>query len=163
REIKAIYGFDLKNPKFDFKYSGCKDINDLLSVDVQNKDCRRYSARVIENLKICDSPKFIQDRLIASGIRPINNIVDLTNYVMLEIGQPMHAFDYNVVSNSKIIVGNTINGDKFITLDGIERELDDSIICIKDSEKVLALGGIIGGENSKVNDDTKRIILESAN
>ena len=82
---------------------------------------------------------------------------------MLEIGQPMHAFDYNVVSNSKIIVGNTINGDKFITLDGIERELDDSIICIKDSEKVLALGGIIGGENSKVNDDTKRIILESAN
>lgn len=163
REIKAVYDFELKNPNLEFKCNECKNINDILSVDVQNKDCRRYSARVIENVRICDSPKFIQDRLVASGIRPINNIVDLTNYVMLEIGQPMHAFDYDLISDSKIIVGNALNGDKFITLDGVERELDDSIICIKDSDKTLALGGIMGGENSKVNDDTKKIILESAN
>lgn len=163
REIKAVYDFDLKYPNLKFRCGSDKNINDILKVDVQTKDCRRYSARVIENVKICDSPKFIQDRLISSGIRPINNIVDLTNYVMLEIGQPMHAFDYDLVSDSKIVVEHSSNGDKITTLDGVERELDNSIICIKDSKSVLALGGIMGGEHSKVNENTKRIVLESAN
>lgn len=163
REVKALYDLDMKMPNFEFKSDNSKNLNDLLSVDVQNKNCRRYSARVIDNIKICDSPKFIQERLLSSGIRPINNIVDLTNYVMLEIGQPMHAFDYDLVSNGKIIVGNASNGEKFVTLDEIERELDENMICIKDDEKILALGGIMGGEHSKVNSETKRIILESAN
>lgn len=163
REIKAVYDVDFKNPNLEFRCSGDKNINDILKVDVQTKDCRRYSARVIENVKICDSPKFIQDRLISSGIRPINNIVDLTNYVMLEIGQPMHAFDYDLVRDSKIVVEYSSNGDKITTLDGVDRELDNSIICIKDSKGALALGGIMGGEYSKVNHNTKKIILESAN
>lgn len=163
REIKTLYDIEMKEPKRNFKYtSGC-NINDMLSVEVDNKNCRRYSTRVIKNVKVCESPKFIQERLLSSGIRPINNIVDLTNYVMLETGQPMHAFDYDKVLDHKIVVSRGVNGDKFLTLDETERELDDTMICIRDGEKVLALAGIMGGESTKVNFETKTIILESAN
>lgn len=163
REIKSIYNFEMNDPDKNFKVLSSKNINDMLKVNLENKECRRYSARIIENVKICESPKFIQDRLIASGIRPLNNIVDLTNYVMLELGQPMHAFDYKFVSNGKINVSSGNHGEKFKTIDGLDRELDNSMICIRDDEKVLALAGIMGGENSKVSAESKTIILESAN
>lgn len=163
REIKAIYSLNMDMLNNKFKTINTKNINDELKVNLENKNCRRYAARVIENVRICESPKFIQDRLIASGIRPINNIIDLTNYVMLEFGQPMHAFDYDSIHKGEIYVSCGNNGEKFKTIDGIDREVDDSMICIRDSEKNLAIAGIMGGENSKVNDDTKKIILESAN
>lgn len=163
REVGAIYDIGIKSINKKFEFNKSKNIKDFLSIDLINKNCRRYSVRIIENIKICESPKFIQDRLIASGIRPINNIVDLSNYVMLELGQPMHVFDYDKISKNKIIVGNGINGENFITIDGNEKELDESMICIRDDEKVLALGGIMGGESSMVTNDTRTIVLESAN
>ena len=138
-------------------------MNDDKFVEVKNKNCRRYSARIIKNIKICESPKFIQNRLKNSGIKPINNIVDLTNYVMLELGQPMHAFDYDKISGKKLIVGSSKENEKFVMLDEAERELNESMICIRDDEKVLALAGVMGGKDSKVTDDTKTIVLESAN
>ncbi len=163
REIKAIYNLNMDFPNNKFKTVSTKNINDMLKVNLENKNCRRYAARVIENVKICESPKFIQDRLLASGVRPINNIIDLTNYVMLELGQPMHAFDYSKINKGEINVSFGKCGEKVKTIDGIDREIDDSMICIRDFEKNLALAGIMGAENSKVNDDTKTIILESAN
>ena len=164
REIKALYKIDIKNKKNDFKVNKDKNINDMISIDVLNKkNCRRYSSRIIENVKICDSPQFIKERLIGAGINPINNIVDLANYVMLEIGQPMHVFDYEKISGKKIIVDNAKDNEKFLAIDGIERELNSSVLCTKDLEKTLAIAGIMGGENYKVQNDTKTIIIESAN
>ena len=163
REVKSIYDFEMKKLDTNFKVSSLKNINNMLKVNLENKNCRRYSARIIDNVKICESPKFIQDRLIVSGIRPLNNIVDLTNYVMLELGQPMHVFDYNCVLDGKINVSNGNDGEKFTTIDGVDRDLDNSMICIKDDEKVLALAGVMGGENSKVSVKSRTIILESAN
>ena len=163
REIKAIYGFDMKEIDYEYDVNKNENVSNLLNVDVKTKNCRRYAARIIKNVKVCESPEYIQKRLISSGIRPINNIVDLTNYVMLEIGQPMHAFDYDKIKDKKIIVEDGVNGEKIQTLDGVERELKDFMICIKDSEKVLALGGLMGGESSKVSDNTNTIVLESAN
>lgn len=163
REVGAIYDINMNPLDKKFTVNTNKNIEEFLSVELKNKDCRRYSVRVIENIKICESPKFLQDRLIAAGIRPINNIVDLSNYVMLEIGQPMHVFDYDKISKNKIVVGNGINDESFITIDGNEKKLDESMICIRDSEKVIALGGIMGGKNSMVTNETKTIVLESAN
>lgn len=163
REIKTIYDINMKILNKSFEFDKSENINDFLKVELNNKNCRRYSARVIKDIRICESPKFIQERLLGCGIRPINNIVDLTNYVMLEIGQPMHAFDYEKISGKKILIDEARDGEKFLTLDGSEKILSDEMICIKDEEKVLALGGIIGGESSKVNDETKTIVLESAN
>lgn len=163
REIKAIYNINMKKPNMEFNVNSSKNIDSMLNVEIQNENCRRYSARIIENVKICESPEFIQKRLLSSGIRPINNIVDLTNYVMLELGQPMHAFDYDKISGKKLIVGSSKENEKFVLLDETERTLNDDSICIRDEEKVLALAGIMGGENSKVCENTKTIVLESAN
>lgn len=163
REIKTIYDIGMKARDTKFEVDRTQNINDILSVEVKNKNCRRYSARIIKNIKICESPKFIQNRLKNSGIKPINNIVDLTNYVMLELGQPMHAFDYDKISGKKLIVGSSKENEKFVMLDEAERELNESMICIRDDEKVLALAGVMGGKDSKVTDDTKTIVLESAN
>lgn len=162
REIKTIYDIGMKVRDTKFEVDRTQNINDILSVEVKNKNCRRYSARIIKNIKICESPKFIQNRLKNSGIKPINNIVDLTNYVMLELGQPMHAFDYDKISAKKLIVGSSKENEKFVMLDEAERELNESMICIRDDEKVLALAGVMGGKDSKVTDDTKTIVLESA-
>lgn len=163
REIKAIYDINMKKPNVEFNINSSKNIDSMLNVEIQNEDCRRYSARIIENIKICESPEFIQKRLLSSGIRPINNIVDLTNYVMLELGQPMHAFDYDKISGKKLIVGSPDENEKFVMLDDTERTLNGNTICIRDDEKVLALAGIMGGKNSKVSENTKTIVLESAN
>ena len=163
REIKAIYGYDMNELNYNFNKNTSENITEYINVNVKTNKCRRFASRIIKNVKICESPEYIQKRLIGSGIKPINNIVDLTNYVMLEIGQPMHAYDYTKIKDKKIIVQESSFGESVITLDGVERELRDSVICIKDSEKILSLGGLMGGESSKVTEETKTIVLESAN
>ena len=136
---------------------------DYISVDVQNKElCSRYVARVVKNIKLAPSPEWMQRRLAASGIRPINNIVDITNYVMEEFAQPMHAYDLDTIEDKKIVVRNASSGEKFITLDGQERELDESILMICDGKKPVGIAGIMGGQNSMITDDVKTMLFEAA-
>lgn len=136
---------------------------DYISVEVQAPDlCSRYVARVVKNIKIAPSPEWMQRRLAASGIRPINNIVDITNYVMEEYAQPMHAYDLDTIAGKKIVVKRAEDGEKFQTLDGQERELDSSILMICDGEKSVGLAGIMGGENSKITDDVQTMLFEAA-
>lgn len=140
-----------------------EDIHDYLEVSVENQElCPRYCARMVKNIKLAPSPNWMQRRLAASGIRPINNIVDITNYVMEEYGQPMHAFDYDLIAGHKIIVKTAKDGDVFQTLDGQERKLDSTILMINDAEKEVGIAGIMGGENSKITDDVKTMVFESA-
>lgn len=148
---------DVKNTGND------EDVKDYLSVEVRDNGlCKRYVARVVKNIKLAPSPLWMQQRLRASGIRPINNIVDITNYVMTEYGQPMHAFDYNLIEGKKIIVERAKAGEKFETLDGAQRELDSDILMINDAAKPVAIAGIMGGENSKITDDVNTMIFECA-
>ena len=136
---------------------------DYISVEIQAPDlCSRYVARVVKNIKIEPSPEWMQRRLAASGIRPINNIVDITNYVMQEYAQPMHAYDLDTIAGHKIVVKRAEDREKFQTLDGQERELDSSILMICDGEKSVGLAGIMGGENSKITDDVKTMLFEAA-
>ena len=136
---------------------------DYISVDIQNPElCSRYVARVVKNIKLAPSPEWMQRRLAASGIRPINNIVDITNYVMEEYAQPMHAYDLDTIADHKIVVKTAKKGDVFQTLDGQDRELDDTILTICDGEKAVGLAGIMGGENSKITDDVKPMLFEAA-
>ncbi len=136
---------------------------DYISVEIQAPDlCSRYVARVVKNIKIEPSPEWMQRRLAASGIRPINNIVDITNYVMQEYAQPMHAYDLDTIAGHKIVVKRAEAGEKFQTLDGQERELDSSILMICDGEKSVGLAGFMGGENSKITDDVKTMLFEAA-
>ena len=136
---------------------------DYISVDIQNPElCSRYVARVVKNIKLAPSPEWMQRRLPASGIRPINNIVDITNYVMEEYAQPMHAYDLDTIADHKIVVKTAKKGDVFQTLDGQDRELDDTILTICDGEKAVGLAGIMGGENSKITDDVKTMLFEAA-
>ena len=136
---------------------------DYISVDVQAPDlCSRYVARVVKNIKLAPSPEWMQRRLAASGIRPINNIVDITNYVMEEYAQPMHAYDFDTIAGNKIVVKRAADGETFQTLDGQERELDSSVLMICDGEKSVGLAGIMGGENSKITDDVKTMLFEAA-
>ena len=138
-------------------------IEDYISVEVKDSDlCSRYCARVCKNIKIGPSPDWMQKRLRASGIRPINNLVDITNYVMEEYGQPMHAFDLDTIKGNKIIVKRADEGDVFQTLDGQDRNLDHEILMICDQEKQIGIAGIMGGENSKITDTVKTVVFESA-
>ena len=140
-----------------------EDINDYVKVDVEATDlCSRYTARLVKNIKLAPSPKWMQRRLASAGIRPINNIVDITNYVMEEYGQPMHAYDYDTLAGGKIVVRRAKDGEKFMTLDGQERTLDSDMLMICDGEKAVGLAGIMGGENSKITDDVKTMLFESA-
>ncbi len=140
-----------------------ENVNDYISVEVEAPDlCTRYCARVVKNIKIAPSPKWMQRRLAASGIRPINNLVDITNYVMEEYGQPMHAFDLDTIAGKKIIVRRAKDGDEFQTLDGQMRKLDSDVLMICDAEKEIGIAGIMGGENSKVTDEIKTVVFESA-
>ena len=165
RESAVTLGRELKLRAPEIKREDkTDDIKNYLSVEVRNFDlCPRYTARVIKDVKIEPSPLWLRAKLRASGIRPINNIVDITNYVMLEYGQPMHAFDYNYINGSKIIVRNAEKGEKITTLDSVERELDTNMLVIADGNKPVALAGIMGGENSGILDATKTIVFESAN
>lgn len=161
---EAAATFDRKFvPPVIRKTGNSEDVNTMINVEVEAKDlCPRYCARMVKNIKLGPSPEWMQRRLAASGIRPINNIVDVTNYVMEEYGQPMHAYDYDKIADHKIIVRRAHDGEKFQTLDGQERTLDSQILMICDGEKEVGLAGIMGGENSKVTDDVNTILLEAA-
>ena len=140
-----------------------EDVNDYIQVQVEAADlCTRYTARVVKNIKIAPSPKWMQLRLASAGIRPINNIVDITNYVMEEYGQPMHAYDLDTIAGHKIIVRKAAEGEVFQTLDGQERTLDDTMLMICDADKAIGLAGIMGGENSKITDNVTTMLFEAA-
>ncbi len=140
-----------------------EDVNDYVRVTVENTDlCPRYCARVVKNIKIGPSPKWMQRRLASVGIRPINNLVDITNYVMEEYGQPMHAYDLDTIADRHIIVKTAENGEKFTTLDGQERDMDENVLMICDGEKAIGIAGIMGGENSMITDNVKTMLFEAA-
>ena len=162
REAAATFRKDFVLP--DIKPTGNNEnVNDMISVDVEDGDlCRRYCARMVKNIKLAPSPEWMQRRLAASGIRPINNIVDITNYVMEEYGQPMHAYDYDTIADHKIVVRRAKDNEVFCTLDGQDRTLDSSMLMICDGEKAIGLAGIMGGENSKITDDVKTMLFEAA-
>ena len=162
REAAATFKVPFVAPKVEVTDNGEK-VEDYISVEVEDTDlCSRYCARVCKNIKIGPSPKWMQRRLAASGIRPINNLVDITNYVMEEYGQPMHAFDLDLVEGNKIIVRRAKDGDEFQTLDGQVRKLDSEMLMICDANKQIGIAGIMGGENSKITDDVKTVLFEAA-
>ncbi|MBO4846776.1 MAG: phenylalanine--tRNA ligase subunit beta [Lachnospiraceae bacterium] len=162
REAAATFDKPFIAP--EVKVNECSDkIEDYISVEVKDTDlCPRFCARVVKNIKIAPSPEWMQRRLAASGIRPINNLVDITNYVMEEYGQPMHAYDLDTIEGKKIIVKRANDGDTFMTLDGQERKLDGEMLMINDASKAIGIAGIMGGENSKITDDVKTVCFEAA-
>ena len=140
-----------------------EDVNDYMKVEIKDTDlCSRYCGRLVKNVKIEPSPKWMQRRLAANGIRPINNIVDITNYVMEEYGQPMHAYDYDQIADHKIVVRRAADGEEFETLDGTTRTMDSDVLMICDGDKAIGIAGIMGGENSKITDDVKTMFFEAA-
>lgn len=140
-----------------------EDVNDYIKVSVKDQDlCSRYAARVVKNIKFAPSPKWMQERLRAHGIRPINNLVDITNYVMEEYGQPMHAYDLDTIEGKEIIVRRAAAGEKFVTLDGQERQLDENVLMICDAKKPVGIAGIMGGENSMITDHVTTMLFEAA-
>ena len=162
REAAATFRKTFHMPKEE-KSGNNEDIHDYLSVEVLDTDlCPRYTARMVKNIKIAPSPKWMQIRLASAGIRPINNIVDITNYVMLEYGQPMHSYDYDTIRGHKIIVKCAQDGDVFETLDQQERKLDHTVLTICDAEGAIGIAGIMGGQNSKITDDVKTMVFEAA-
>lgn len=163
RETAATYKLPMKEADISVKGSG-DDIANYLSVEVRDGElCPRYMAKVVKNVKIEPSPRWMRERLRAAGVRPINNIVDITNYVMIEYGQPMHAFDYRLIGGKEIIVRRAEKGESIVTLDGVTRELSEKMLVIADSTKPVAVGGVMGGENSGIVDDTVTVVFESAN
>ena len=162
KEIGVVLGTEFKAPVPEYKTSG-GNINDYISIDVLNYElCPRYIGRLVKNLRIKESPAWMQKAIIASGMRPINNIVDITNFVMLETGQPMHAFNYNDLADKKIIVRNAREGETITTLDGKDYSLTPDMLVIADGEKPSCLAGIMGGKESEIENDTKDLFLESA-
>lgn len=162
REAAATFRKPFVPPVVEVKGND-EDVNDYISVEIKDRDlCTRFCARVCKNIRIAPSPEWMQRRLAACGIRPINNLVDITNYVMMEYGQPMHAYDLKNVSGNKIIVRRAKDGDVFQTLDGQVRKLDSEMLMICDAEKEIGLAGIMGGENSKITDDVQTVLFEAA-
>lgn len=162
REIAALTQKELRYPKIKVTESG-KDIGELAKITIHTSEgCPRYAARVIKNIKIGPSPSWLKNRLEAVGIRSINNVVDVTNYVLMELGHPLHAFDYDKLANHEIQVRLSQEGEKFVTLDGKEHTLPENVVLICDAEKPVAIGGIMGGENSEVTAETTSVLLESA-
>ncbi|PJI09689.1 MULTISPECIES: phenylalanine--tRNA ligase subunit beta [Clostridium] len=162
RETAATLNTKYRNVKIDFSETSGKNIKEELSVEVKDELCKRYMAKIIKNVKIEDSPAWMQERLMLAGVRPINNIVDITNFVMIELGQPMHAFNKKMISSNKIVIDRANNGEKFTTLDGEERNLDSNVLMIKNGDENCAIAGIMGGLDSEVTEDTNEIIFESA-
>ena len=163
RETAATLGTSYKMPNLNYEVKTSENINDKIKVEVRDSLCRRYMARGVKNVKIMPSPGWMQERLLEAGVRPINNIVDITNFVMLEIGEPMHAFDAREIKSGKIVVERAKDDEIFVTLDEIERKLDSSFLCIKDDETSIGLAGIMGGLNSEIQEDTTEVIFEAAN
>ena len=162
RETAATFHKEFKAPEVHVK--GCGgDVNDYIKVEVQDHDlCSRYCARVVKNIRLAPSPEWMQRRLASVGIRPINNVVDITNYVMEEYGQPMHAYDLDKIADKKIVVRRAAHDEKFVTLDGQERTLDENVLMICNGEKAVGMAGIMGGENSMITDDVKTMLFEAA-
>lgn len=162
REAAATFRKEFKPPVIK-ETGNAEKAEDYISVEIKDKElCKRFVARVVKNVKIAPSPLWMQRKLSAVGIRPINNIVDITNYVMTELSQPMHAYDIDTIDERKIVVERAANGGKFTTLDGVERELDDTVLLIKDGKKAVGIAGIMGGENSKINEGLNTVLLEAA-
>ncbi len=162
REAAATFGKEYKPPVVT-ETGNEEDVNEYIKVTVTDPDlCPRYCARVVKNIKIGPSPKWMQRRLASQGIRPINNIVDITNYVMEEYGQPMHAYDLSTIAGKEIVVRRAEKGEKFVTLDGQERTMDDSVLMICDGERAVGIAGIMGGENSMITDDVTTMLFEAA-
>jgi phenylalanyl-tRNA synthetase beta chain len=162
REVAAIYGKLLKMPAIDLKETA-EPVEKEISVEVKDSvKCPRYTARVLKDAKIGPSPDWMKRRLEACGIRSINNVVDITNYVLLETGHPLHAFDYTLLTDGKIIVRHAAKGEKFTTLDGVERQLTDDMLVIADAGKAVALAGVMGGANTEIKDDTSTVLIEAA-
>src|SRR5574341_1137929 len=163
REVAALTNQKWCDPSIEYKAEG-KPARTRIAVEIPDPDlCPRYVAGVIENVKIGDSPPWLQERLLGAGLRPINNVVDITNYVMLELGQPLHAFDYERVKGKKIIVRRARPGEKLTLLDGTSRDLAEDMLVIADAEDAVALAGVMGGADSEISATTKTILLESAN
>ena len=164
RESAAAFGLQMKHHEPVVHGSDVGSMYDMLDVEVPAEHlCNRYTSRMVKNVKIAPSPKWMRERLRANGVRPINNIVDITNYVMLEYGQPMHAFDYRYVGSGKIVVREAAEGETLTTLDGNVRQLQPGMLVIADENKPIGLAGIMGGENSEILDDTTTVVFESAN
>ena len=164
REAAATFGKELKLHEPEVKGGADGRLDELLKVEVPAEElCPRYTARMVRNVKIAPSPKWMRERLRAMGVRPINNIVDITNYVMMEYGQPMHAFDYRYVKGGKIIVRRAEDGEELTTLDGNVRKLNSNMLVIADDTRAVGLAGIMGGENSEIVSDTVDVVFESAN
>jgi phenylalanyl-tRNA synthetase beta chain len=163
REVAALQHTDVKIPELNI-WESREKVGDYIKVEIADPDlCLRYAARVVQNVKIKPSPEWLQTCLVNSGIRPINNVVDITNYVMLETNQPLHAFDYNLLSEAKkILVRRADEGEKIITLDDVERTLDKDMLLITDNGRPVALAGIMGGQNTEIGDDTVNVLIESA-
>ncbi len=162
REISALTNVPFKEKEVKIIEEG-PDIHTVASVQVIDKDlCPRYTARVVQGIKIKKSPFWMRFRLKRLDLRDINNVVDITNYVMLEYGQPMHAFDYRLLSGNKIVVKRAAKGESFFTLDAVERKLDEDVLMICDGEKPVGIGGVMGGANSEIQDDTTDVLLEAA-
>ena len=162
REAAATFGKEFVSPVVT-ETGNNEDVNDYIKVSVKDdKLCSRYTARVVKNIRIAPSPEWMQCRLRAQGIRPINNIVDITNYVMEEYGQPMHAYDLDTIEDREIVVRRAAKGEQFVTLDGQERTLDDSVLMICDGRKAIGIAGIMGGENSMITDNVKTMLFEAA-
>ena len=163
REVAALTGNTLRHPEDSYTESG-RPAAGLISVTIEDPDlCRRFTASIIENVTVGPSPAWLQDRLLRMGMRPINNVVDITNYVMLETGQPLHAFDYDLVRGKQIIARRAKPGEKLVTLDDIERDLDSDMLLICDAEGPVSIAGVMGGGNSEVNENTRTVLLEIAN
>ncbi len=164
REVSATFDTPLTLHEPVVKGGGAGDLTELLDVETPDPElCPRYTARMVRNVKIGPSPKWMRERLRSMGVRPINNIVDITNYVMLEYGQPMHAFDYRYVKGGKIVVRRAQEGEELTTLDGNVRKLTPNMLVIADETRAVGLAGIMGGENSEIVDDTVDVVFESAN
>ena len=164
REAAAAFGKTMRHHAPIVKGSDAGSIFEKLDVEVPATElCNRYTSRMVTNVKIAPSPKWLRQRLRANGVRPINNIVDITNYVMLEYGQPMHAFDYRYVTSGKIVVREAEEGETLTTLDGNVRPLKAGMLVIADDERAIGLAGIMGGENSEITEDTTTVVFESAN
>ena len=164
REAAAAFNKPMKHHEPVVKGSEAGNIFEHLDVEVPAENlCNRYTARMVANVKIGPSPKWLRNRLRANGVRPINNIVDITNYVMLEYGQPMHAFDYRYITSGKIVVREAEAGETLTTLDGIVRDLKPGMLVIADDTRAIGLAGVMGGENSEIMEDTTTVVFESAN
>ena len=161
REASATFGRPLNIPTPAVKGSD-GNVRDYVNVSVDSKKCSRYCARVVKNVKIAPSPLWLRMRLRAAGVRPINNIVDITNYVMIEYGQPMHAFDYACLDGHEIVVREAGDGEIFRTLDSQERALTPDMLVIADKDRPVGIAGVMGGENSEITDATKTVVFESA-